>query len=243
MDSFKTAKTELDLFQVARQLIKKWYIIVLAGVLVATIGYSYANFFITPTYRARSAMLIDLRNSKYEDMDYEQVTVAEKYVTTFAYVIKSSFVLQPVIDELGLKETPSTLASKLQVNSVDKTFVIRVSVDYPDKETALKIIKAIDKIAPEKIAEGITAGYITVIEEPSVSGSPVSPNKTRYAMLGGIGGAGFAVFVLIIIFMLNSKVKSVEELQRIVDLPVLGVIPSIQNVERNKQGGQQTYGE
>ncbi len=226
----------IDLMQLVRMLLRKWFVIVCSGILAAIIGFSYANFFITPLYRANATMLVDLRNSVHDDLSSEQINVAQNYVSTFAYIMKTNTVLEPVIKELKLNESVASLASKLQISEVEDTLLIKISINYADPDKALAIIKAIDKIAPEVINQRITSGYIIEVESPTVSGGPVTPNVTRYTVLGGVMGVIISAVILLVIIFLNNKVRSVAELQSTVDLPLLGVIPSLQNSEINGKG-------
>lgn len=218
----------LDIMQLLRVVLRKWFIVVIAGIVAATIGFIYSSYYITPLYRASSTMLVDLRNSVHEDLSSEQINVAEKYVTTFAYIMKTNIVLQPVIDELGLKESVSSLASKISIQPLEQTLLIRVSIKYPDPNLAVKIVKSIGQNAPEIINQRITSGYITEIESPSVTTNPVTPNIPKYTVTAAVLGVALAVFVIIAFVLFNNKIKSVEDLQETVDLPLLGVIPALQ---------------
>ena len=226
----------IDLMQFGRALLKKWFLIVCVTVLAAIIGFIYSSFFITPLYSARSTMLVDLRNSVHDDLSSEQVNIAQKYVDTFAYIMETNTVLEPIIRDLDLDESVSSLASKIQVNPIEDTLLIRVSIEYYDRETALDIIKALDKKAPEIINQRITSGYIIEVESPSASSGPVSPNITKYTIMGGLVGLLLMIFITVVMEIFNNRVKSVSELQRIVDLPILGVIPSTANIENSGKG-------
>lgn len=226
-DIKNSSEKTVDILQLARVVWAKWYVLVVAGVLAAVICFVYSSFFITPLYRASSTMLVDLRNSVHDDLSSEKVNVAEKYVSTLAYVMKTNTVLEPVIKELNLDETVSSLASKIGVSTMQDTLLIRVSVQHPDPKTAVNIIKTIGNVAPEVINQRITAGYITEIEAPSVSASPVSPNVARNTLIGGAAGVFLAAAIVIALSILNNRVMSVADLQKAVDLPLLGVIPSL----------------
>ncbi len=236
-DNKTTGIGHIDLVQLLFALLRKWVLIFCSGAVAAAVAFSYANFCITPLYRARSTMLVDLRNSVHDDLSAEQVNIAEKYVTTFAYIMKTNTVLEPVIEELDLDETASTLASKLQVSPVSDTLLIKISIDHPDQGLALQIIKLLVKRAPEIINQRITSGYIIEIETPTVSGGPVSPNISRYTFMGGAVGAFMAAAVVVVVFIMNNRVKSIGDLQNYTELPVLGVIPTIQKNDSKSKGG------
>lgn len=222
-----TNEKTVDIMQLVRVVWAKWYIVVVAGILAAAICFVYSSFFITPLYKANSTMLVDLRNSVHDDLSFEKVNVAEKYVSTLAYVMKTNTVLEPVIEELNLNETVSSLASKITVSTMSDTLLIKVSIQHPNPKKTVEIIKAIGKTAPEIINQRITAGYITEIEAPSVSSSPVSPDITKNTLVGGAAGAFLAAAVIIALAVLNNRIMSVADLQNAVDLPLLGVIPAL----------------
>ena len=171
-------------------------------------------------------MLVDLRNSVHDDLSSEQVNVAEKYVSTFAYIMKTNTVLEPVIEELDLDETVASLAAKVQISTLEDTLLIRVSVNHPDPKTARDIVKTIGKKAPEIINQRITSGYITEIESPTVSSSPVTPNIFRYTVLGCLLGMVFAIVLIVAVSLFDNKIKTADELRNLTELSLLGIIPS-----------------
>ena len=237
METFKDSATEfIDMAKIFRHIVRKWYLIVVAGVLAGVIGFCYANFYITPTYRAKSIMLVELRNSHYDAMDYEQVTVAQKYVSTFADIIRTNYVLEDVIKKLNLKESPASLASKIQVYENEDTFLINVTMTHTDPKKALEILQALDDSVVDKVVEKFGSTYVQEWDKPVVTRTPVSPNVSRYTVLGGMAGVVIALALIILIALLNNKVKSVSDLQRMVDIPVLGVVPSLQVSEKSKGG-------
>ncbi len=237
MNQTKTTSADyIEISQLFSALLRKWYLMVIACILGAAIAFSYANFFVTPLYRAKSTMLVDLRTSTEEKLSYERVTIAEKYLQTFASIIKTNTVLEPVIEELDLKESPAALASKISVSAVENTLLIRVNLDYPDKDTALAIVEAIDSIAPQIINEKIAGGQIFEIETPSVSSAPVSPDVLKYTSVGIILGLVVSAGLILLAAIINNKVRSTEDLKRVLDMPVLGVIPVFGAEAKNKGG-------
>ena len=217
----------LDLVKLARVVLRKWILVALVGLISVIIGFVYSNFFITPLYSSSSIMLVDFRNSVHEDLSSEQINVAEQFVPTVAFIVKTKDVLQTVKEELDLKEPTSSLTSRIQVQTMDYTFLIRITVRHPNPKAAYSIVKAVSKASTEYINQKITSGYITEIESPSVSSKPVSPNVLRYTLIAGLLGVFVSVFAIVIFSLFDNKVKSIEELQETVDLPILGVVPAL----------------
>ena len=217
----------LDLIKLARVVLRKWILVAVVGLISVIIGFVYSNFFITPLYSSSSIMLVDFRNSVHEDLSSEQINVAEQFVPTVAFIVKTKDVLETVREELKLKESASSLASRIQVQTMDDTFLIRITVKHPNPKAAYAIVKEVSKASTEYINQKITSGYITEIESPSVSSKPVSPNVLRYTLLVGLLGVFVSVLAIVVFSLFDNKVKSIEELQETVDLPILGVIPAL----------------
>ena len=228
MEEKKVSETKsLDLIKLVRVVLRKWILVALVGLISVIIGFVYSNFFITPLYSSSSIMLVDFRNSVHEDLSSEQINVAEQFVPTVAFIVKTKDVLKTVKEELDLKESTSSLASRIQVQTMDDTFLIRITVRHPDPKAAYAIVKAVSKASTEYINQKITSGYITEIESPLVSSGPVSPNVLRYTLIAGLIGVFVSVLTIVVFSLLDNKVKSIEELQETVDLPILGVVPAL----------------
>ncbi len=236
----KTENEGLDVIKLLLAVVKKWAYILVAGILCAVIAFCYSSFYVTPLYRARSTMLIDFRNSVYDNITTEQINIAEKYSTTIAYVMKTSAVLEPIVEELDLNESPSSLASKIHISEITESLLLSITLDYPDGETALKILEKFDDIAPTVINEKITSCRISNMEKPTVSSSPVTPNVKRSAMLGFIFGALAVVITVAVLDIFDNKIKSIDDLSETVDLPILAVIPAT-GVLKQKGKGAKPY--
>ncbi|WP_376697510.1 GumC family protein [Wenzhouxiangella sp. EGI_FJ10305] len=77
------------------------------------------------------------------------------------------------------------------------------------------------------VAAGIQENNITLIEEAVAAGSPFKPNIPRNLamalVLGLMGGIGLAL----VLEFLDSSIRRVEDIERLVDRPVLGMVPLV----------------
>ena len=228
MEEIKVSEAKsVDLVKLVRLVLRKWFIVAIAGLVSVIIGFVYSNFFITPMYSSSSIMLVDFRNSVHDDLSTEQINVAEQFVPTVAFIVKTKDVLETVKEELDLKESVSSLASRITVQTMDDTFLIRITVKHPNPKAALAIVKSVSKASTEYINQKITSGYITEIESPSVSSSPVTPNILKNTVVAGFVGVFVAILAIVVLSLFNNKVKSIEELQEVAELPILGVVPAL----------------
>jgi capsular exopolysaccharide synthesis family protein len=90
-----------------------------------------------------------------------------------------------------------------------------------------KLLQA--KIADEKIDLEIpTTSMVTIIDQAQPGKAPVRPNKTLNIVLGIVIGLMVGVGLAFFIEYLDTSVKTIDDVERALQAPVLGVIP--QNV-------------
>ncbi|HEY0552586.1 MAG TPA: polysaccharide biosynthesis tyrosine autokinase [Verrucomicrobiae bacterium] len=130
--------------------------------------------------------------------------------------------------------TVETYTKELEeARAKDQTNYAKLRPYYEAKEELAKLKFARDKLALNIDAKEVefntpTKGTVAVIEEAEPNPNPVRPNKKLNIGLGlGIGlliGIGLAFFIE----YLDTSVKTIDDVERALQAPVLGVIP--QNV-------------
>lgn len=93
-------------------------------------------------------------------------------------------------------------------------------------ESAQRLLETLQvKEIAEKMQNKITEDPIIIHEEPVVSQVPVSPNVTLNLALGAVVGLIFGIGVAFFLEYLDTSVKSLEDVERYLQVPVLAVIP------------------
>ncbi len=225
--------TEINITELINIVKTKWLVILLAGVLVAAISFVYSNFFIVPQYRATAQMFVDTRRESSEGKDtYIQsshITAAKELAPTYVHIIKTNTVMNAVIDQLGLDMSSGELSSKIGISIVDSTQILKISVTDADRDKALKIAEKLVEVTPMLINVKIDSGKLISIDNPSVSAGPVSPNISGNTVVGFAVGVILLFGLFVIQNLLDNKIKTTEEIQQILDIPVLGVIPALEH--------------
>ena len=80
-----------------------------------------------------------------------------------------------------------------------------------------------------EIAKLVYVPTAKIIEDPDAGEGPVSPKKSLILLLGCMLGVCIPVGIILGMDMLDSKVRSAEDIERVVRLPLLGTIPEVEN--------------
>lgn len=88
----------------------------------------------------------------------------------------------------------------------------------------------------KKIDQKMTEETIVVHEEPQLAQGPVSPNVTLNLVLGAVVGLIFGVGIAFFLEYLDTSVKSLEDVERYLQVPVLAVIPKDVGILHKQSG-------
>jgi capsular polysaccharide biosynthesis protein wzd len=72
---------------------------------------------------------------------------------------------------------------------------------------------------------------VTTLEEAHPATSPSSPNIRRNTMIGAGAGAGLVIVVVLLIELLDDRVKRPEDIEDVMKISLLGVIPDLNKLK------------
>ena len=87
----------------------------------------------------------------------------------------------------------------------------------------------LSKVKESNIMESIDVSNIRIAEEARTPGGPVKPNKNRNLILGALFGLVMGIVLAFFWEYLDRSLRTEEDVQRYLGLPVLSVIPKAEN--------------
>jgi succinoglycan biosynthesis transport protein ExoP len=138
-------------------------------------------------------------------------------------------------DRLKVVETMKreTKKSALERN-IDTQDYIDAKRDFETDQALLEQMKL--KLITEEIGRELPNETIVVHDDPVISDSPVSPNVTMNLALGAVVGLIFGVGIAFFLEYLDTSVKSLEDVERYLQVPVLAVIPKDVGILHKQNG-------
>lgn len=216
----------IDLSELLRLLWSHVLQIVAVGLVAAVISFLVCTFALTPRYQASVNMIVNTRQDNTTTVSNDNITSAKNMIDTYAVIIKSNLVLNDVIQRMGLDITYSQLADSITVGSVNSTQIMAITVTNENPGLAGKIAQTIAEVAPDVIVEN-EAGSCKAVSDVEIDTTPVYPQTKKTMLLCALAGMVAACALLVVSHLLHNYIVDDEDVQKKLDLPVLGFIPEV----------------
>ena len=225
-------KFEIDVFQLVKVLWKRKFLIVLVALVAGLAAFAYSSFVIKPQYTSTTRIYVVNRNQADKPGLTNQDLQAGAYlVKDYREIILSQDVLDKVVNDQSLTIDARTLGKKVSVTVPTETRIVSISVRDGKPEEASRIANALREVAAQKIISVTRVSDVTTLEEARPATSPSSPNIRRNTMMATIAGVGFVTVVVLLVELLDDRVKRPEDIEEVMHLSLLGVIPNLEKLK------------
>ena len=219
---------EIDIKDLLLYFVKKIPIIIVVSLIVMLLGMLYSLLFKKPLYYGDvTVILVQENNNANGNNSFTQndLQLNQKLVTTYSEIVKSKKVLNRVIEELDLDYTYGELKSNVSVSSVQDTEIIKIAVSDKDNRQAVNIANKISTVFQDEITEIYNLENISVIDKAEIQTTPYNIHTLRDTVLFFAVGLVLAVGIIFVVYYFDTSIKSVEEVEKRLEVPVIGTIP------------------
>lgn len=214
---------EIDLKELFFILLNKWHLIFLSGLMCALIGLLAAMFLMPEKFQSKTSIYI--YDQQKESMSYADLQISTVLTKDYEVLIKGRTVLEEVIEELNLDCSYKALYSMVTVNVPDSTRIVEIIVETTDPYLSKDIADAVREESSETIKSVMGVDAVNVVETANLPEGKSSPSVSKYTVLGGMLGCVAAAGMIILLFLMNDTIRSQEDVEKYLDLGVLGTIP------------------
>src|SRR5699024_2451096 len=208
-------------------VIKKNLIMIISlGLLFGAAAAFATALIMTPQYEANTQVLVTQSQEADGVVNNQDVQASLQLVNTYRDIIQSPTVLDDVVENLGLEQSSSALSNQITVNNQDQSQVLTITVTDEFPENAETIANEVADVFQERVAEVMRVDNVSVLEIATIGDDPppVSPQPLVNIAIGLILGVLLALGIAFLREFLDKRVKTEEEVEKILDLPVLGTV-------------------
>lgn len=231
MNNQENQAVEIDVFATLKVLWKRKFSIILVALVFAIAAFGYSAFLAKKEYQSTSRIyVVSRQNQDNNALTNSDLQAGAYLVKDYREIILSQNVLSQAIEELKLDMTPAELSKKISVSVPTDTRILSITAKDGDPKEAARIANGLRNVAAEKITSVTKVSDVTTLDEAEVPQSPSSPNIKRNVLLGFVAGAGLMVVLLVVVEVLDDRVKRPEDVEELMGLPLLGVVPDIKKL-------------
>lgn len=220
---------EISLEEIWEVIKKNWKLLAICTVVAAILGLLVNQFVLEPTYTASSRLYI-MNNTQTNNSG----TNGEQVVSTtdlssslmlskdYIEILQSDRVTKAAAQRMGLLNLGEY---DISVTSATDTRMIKIVVTGTDQKGVAKLANILTEEFTACVQQIMHMDNVTVIDSATVPAGPSGPAKGKNTMLCAMVGLMIALAISFLRYFLDTTIKSSDEIERYLNLPVLARIP------------------
>ena len=216
---------EIDLIELLNYFKKKIGLIIIIMSAVGILGCIYTLFIQKPMYNSYTTVILSGNSSS--SITQTDVTLNKNLISTYAEIVKSGRVLNQVIKELNLDISYELLSSEISVTSLNNTEIIKITVNNESPDMAMKIANSTASVFTKEISSLYKMDNVSILDYATINESPYNINILKQLIIYILAGLVISLGTVFMIFYFDRTIKSVEQIEQKIKLPVLGSVQDI----------------
>jgi capsular polysaccharide biosynthesis protein len=238
-----------ELFAVLR---KRLSLILILTFTAAAISAIVSFFLITPVYQVSTQLLVN-RSTVAENFSTNEVQTNIQLKNTYSGIITSPAILDIVANELNEEYTTEDLKNKISVQDQNDSQILTIVVQDTNPHEAAKIANTTAEVFQREVVRIMNVDNVTILAPAEVPNnlSPVKPKPILNIAIAFVVGLMAGVGLAFLLEYLDNTIKTEQDIENYLELPVLGVITTISDsdmksergsVQRSERGGRVVNG-
>lgn len=208
------------LFGILRKNLKLLILLPLLGLVISAI---ISFFFLDVKYQASTQILVNQKESDSQMMAQE-VQSNIQLVNTYSEIVKSPRILDKVSKELDDKYSPSEISSMLTVTNQAESQLLNIDVESKSGSDSEKVANKIAKVFSDEVPNIMSVDNVSVLSKADNTASKVAPKPVVSLIIGLVIGLVIALLIIFIKEMFDKRIKTEEDVENELEIPVLGSI-------------------
>ncbi|MED3920230.1 Wzz/FepE/Etk N-terminal domain-containing protein [Priestia aryabhattai] len=220
-----------ELFAVLR---KRLWLIVLITIIAAIVSAIISFFVLTPVYESKTQILVNQAKNDQQLYNTQTIQTNVQLINTYNDIITSPAILDKVIKELKLDASAASLSGQIQVTSAQDSQVAQIVVQDTSAKRAADIANTTASVFQKQVPELMNVDNVKVLSKAALgeNPSPVKPQPLMNVAIAIVVGLMVGVGLSFLLEYLDNTLKTEQDIENILELPVMGVITTIKDVPK-----------
>lgn len=245
-------KKQISIQKILGILLHRLPMIILSGILMALIFFVYSSLAIKPVYSASSMIYIQNygKQEKSDDADATKATDPsvpsaasdssrqsnnEAAQKIFNSDISGSSALAAncvILFQNSNDITQYYDGCDVTMEVMNSSYYITITANGTDPQKCANVANIVADKCGDVFKDHFAYGRAGLIREAYNPVTPVSPNKTKNTIIGGLVGIVLACGLAVLLELIDTTIKSDDDLSSMYKIPVFAEIPDFENSGR-----------
>lgn len=225
---------EIDLLEILRLLLGRLWLIVSVSVFFALVCFALSSYVILPVYESTTKIYI-LNKTESTSVTYNDVQMGTQLTKDYAELINSRYVLEEVIQKLGLSMEYEDLLEVVHVSTPSDTRIVSITVEDTDPVAAMNAANCIREVASEHIQNVMDIDAVNVVETANMPTKKAGPSCLKWTFIGCAAGCCLTCVIILLQYLADDTIKSSEDVEKYLGLSTLALIPLMEAETQGKK--------
>lgn len=215
-----------DLFKTLK---KRMSLIILLTIIAVTVSGLISFLLLTPIYQSSTQILVNQEKTDVTTFNSQDIQTNLQLINTYNVIIKSPAILSKVIEQLDLNTTPTALNNQITVNNEQNSQVVNISVQDPNPSVAVDIANTTANVFQTEIVKLMKVDNVSILTPAILADNPapVKPDPILNMAIAAVIGLMLGVGIAFLLEYLDTTVKNEQDVEELLNLPILGLISPI----------------
>lgn len=225
----------IDKIEIIYCIQKRWKLILIIICIVMSFVFGVNKFASRELmYQSKTTIFIGKEEAKSEGKSYQNsdVLLYQSLVKSYEYIYKTSDMINSAIQN-EVDTSVSIIQRNLKVSALEDTQILQITYNDTDPNKAKRVLELINSKFIEKVNSLVPNSNVEVIEEPKETSVAINGENRIPYIIGILFAVIISIGVALVVERWNDYILTEEELELLVNKPILSVVPKI-DIEKEK---------
>ncbi|RIM06822.1 capsule biosynthesis protein CapA [Staphylococcus equorum] len=216
-------ESSIDLSKILQIIRKNMKLLIILPIICLFISTIVTFFFLDSKYQASTQVLVNQKESDSQMMAQE-VQSNLQLVNTYSEIVKSPRIIDKVSKELNRKYSTGEITSMITVTNQAESQLLNINIESKSGNDSEIIANKIAEVFSDEVPSIMNVDNVSILSEADDTKKQVSPKTLINLIVGLIIGFLIALGIVISKEILDKRIKSEEDVENELNIPVLGSI-------------------
>lgn len=223
----------IDLWDLAKVLIKKAWILILAFIIVFAGSYYMKKKDEVKIYRASSMIYVYGKSTSITS--FADIQIGSQMAVDFQIIATTRDVIEAAAADIGLNLPYEAVVGKISVENPEGSHILRVTATDPDPVVACNLSNSVANQLRIRIADVMDTDKPSVVESAIVPKTAIGTNTRRQAFINAFAVTVALALFFVVSHLMDDTIKTDEDVEKYLGLNVLATVPSVASIATKKR--------